>query len=165
MNARSSMVLVSLAAAFTGMLPNQAFAVDKSRLVSGNAVNFCQSALPVFDSQIRKRPLAVQNEGNAAAFVTCSFASQGGIQAVTSVDVWFASAVSTALSCTGVAGVDGNAEYIVKSVQLPANKVQGHLRWALIDTESLNLFSISCNLAPGVGIQDSYVSFVEDVGQ
>src|SRR5690606_32531403 len=38
----------------------------------GNAsqpVARCQGALPVFETQIRKRPLAIQNEGSASTFV------------------------------------------------------------------------------------------------
>lgn len=42
-----------------------------------NASAHCQAALPVFDGLIRKRPLAVVNEGQAGAFVTCAIPMQG----------------------------------------------------------------------------------------
>ncbi|MEO6138716.1 MAG: hypothetical protein ABIP11_08660, partial [Luteimonas sp.] len=60
----------SLASAFAS---GDASAVTKQRSFVQNATGACQSALPVFDGQIRKRPLAVQNEGTSAAFVSCSF--------------------------------------------------------------------------------------------
>ncbi len=36
----------------------------------------CQPALPLDDAAVRKKPLAVQNEGIATAFITCSFKKQ-----------------------------------------------------------------------------------------
>ncbi|HST45355.1 MAG TPA: hypothetical protein VLK29_09045, partial [Luteimonas sp.] len=37
-----------------------------------NATGLCQAALPAYDGLIRKRPVAIRNEGDAAAFVSCS---------------------------------------------------------------------------------------------
>src|SRR5690554_342572 len=45
--------------------------------VVAQATAICQGALPAFETQIRKRPLALQNEGEANAFVTCSFNNPG----------------------------------------------------------------------------------------
>ncbi len=40
--------------------------------MAANATAFCQTALPVFDGNVRKRPLAVTNEGTSNAFISCS---------------------------------------------------------------------------------------------
>ncbi len=48
-------------------------AVTQNRRFQANATSYCQAALPAFEGAIRKRPLAVQNEGTTNAFVTCSF--------------------------------------------------------------------------------------------
>ncbi len=37
----------------------------------------CQPALPAFDGSIRKRPLAMANDGTTTAFVTCAFKGLG----------------------------------------------------------------------------------------
>lgn len=39
-------------------------------------VNNCQGALPSYEGRIRKRPLALANEGDSAAFVTCALSSE-----------------------------------------------------------------------------------------
>lgn len=39
---------------------------------AANATGFCQGALPVFDTELRKRPLGLNNEGDAGAYVSCS---------------------------------------------------------------------------------------------
>ena len=67
-----SILTLSLAVALTAatLSPNaQAVTVNRDYLSHGTAN--CQSALPVFDGNIRKRPAAVANEGTATAFVTC----------------------------------------------------------------------------------------------
>lgn len=38
-------------------------------------VNNCQGALPSYEGKIRKRPLALANEGDSAAFITCALSS------------------------------------------------------------------------------------------
>jgi len=165
MNARTSLFAAALAAAASLGLPNQADAAVMNRVFVGNATAYCQSALPVFDARIRKRPLAVQNDGSTSAYVTCSFPGQ--FEAITGITINFASDSPASLTCTGVSGTGGApARYSVKSVDL-VNNWQYALTWEPYDfaDTSIIFFSVSCNLPPGVGIQDSYISFTEDVGQ
>jgi hypothetical protein len=159
-----------------GLAAFSAEAVTKSRTFSSNAVALCQSALPVFDGLIRKRPLAVQNEGTSNAFVTCAFTSEddGGVPYVTTdYTIWARSndGVAHDLSCTGVTGhATGSNEYVVKTVNLPADGSQRALVWSGADfadhapTIDYFTFAASCNLSPGVGLNDTYVNFTEDVG-
>jgi hypothetical protein len=78
--------------------------------LQANGSGVCQAALPSYEGQIRKRPLAIQNEGTAAAFITCSPSS---LQYVPMQDfghgVFLAnnSAASVTVNCTAVMGSGG----------------------------------------------------------
>lgn len=159
----ASMLAIALPAGDAG-------AVARARLYYANATSYCQTALPVFDGQVRKRPLAVQNEGTGPAFVTCSFTAQStGLDSV----VLFASNdgdAAAALTCTGVTSVQGSgSQYVSKTVVIQASG-KGGIVWLPNDFGSGSTipgggyFSVSCNLPPGVGINDSYVRFQEEVG-
>lgn len=135
--------------------------------VVAQATAICQGALPAFETQIRKRPLALQNEGEANAFVTCSFNNPGqnsGGTRISGVTIHLQnSQAARTVACTGVntsAGADASAAlYATKSIQvprdaggstalefLPADFPGGGF---LLPGDSINL---SCNLPPGVGI-------------
>jgi len=103
------------------------------RVSSANATSFCQAALPVFDSNIRKRPLAVQNEGAEGAFVTCAFTAQSsGLGPVTVVAANTGSSDAT-LTCTGVTGYNtGSNEYASKTIVVPASGWQA-MQWTGAD--------------------------------
>lgn len=157
------------------LAPDMTAAAD--RQIASQAVNYCQSALPVFDGNIRKRPLAVQNEGTGTAFVTCSYPSgEGrGIGGSVTTQVWqyFINNADGDLTvnCTGVSGVTlENAQFIVKSNVVPAG-ASSVLVWSAEDFAgapavfpSHSVFSISCSLPPGAGLRQSYVNSDENVG-
>lgn len=136
--------------------------------------NYCQSALPVFDGNIRKRPQAVQNEGTGPAFVTCSYPSGEGRVAGpdgTTTMVWQYlinnSDAAVTINCTGVAGYpgDGPEQFIVKSAVVDPGAIgEAHI-WEAADFDGApaafpeqGVFSISCNLPPGAGLAQSYVN-------
>jgi len=163
--------LATVASLTTG----DAQAIFKERTLTGNATNFCQSSMPVFDVQIRKRPLSVQNEGTASAFVTCAFSSQEEIKlAVT----YFHSTAGTPqmLTCTGVAGANKadpeqpDPVYVVKSVLLDGAGTSTQIVWSPADFGAVDalpggaLFGLNCNLAPGMGVDATSIVFREDVG-
>lgn len=115
-----------LAAALTCTSP--AFAADYAEGQSTNLFNAgatCLPALPRYDGNVRKRPLAVVNEGTAASFVTCNFTvneyaadNYGGVERFDITAKNQSSAPQT-VACTAVIGVDdGNARYIAQSVTL-----------------------------------------------
>jgi hypothetical protein len=134
--------------------------------VTAQASAVCQGALPAFETQIRKRPLAVQNEGTAAAFVTCSLNNAGsssGTSRITQATVYLVNnnTGSRTLSCTGVsaaASPDPEPLYAVKSVQVPGGSDGTALSFTADDFpgESFALtgdaFSVSCSITPGTGI-------------
>lgn len=162
-----------VAAAALMSAPAGAQSID--RVFVSNPAGICQGALPVYDSLIRKRPLAVQNVGNADAFVTCSFTSQGGYNGSDTqrVSMWFRATGGAAatISCTAVTGYDtGFNEFVTKTVVAPASGQQVNIAWRGVDFEDApaeiiddGLFSVSCTLPAGTAINDSYINFAEDV--
>lgn len=138
----------------------------------------CQGALPVFDTNIRKRPLAVQNESSTNAFVTCSFefdAANAEGNSAALVDTFFVNRTGTPVdvTCTAVSGFDtGTNEYVAVTATVPVPTPsdpnaddQGNIFWTDADfTNGLGdgLISISCNLPAGIGINDTYVFWFAD---
>lgn len=172
MQAIRSVVPSALAlAAIAALSVADAHAVSRTRFVSANAASFCQTALPVFDGDVRKRPLAVQNEGASNAFLTCSFRGQGedldyvAVFAVNNTDA------AVSLTCTAVTGaVTTPNQYKPKTITIPASGIQD-VNWQGSDfgaprstIPGLGLFNVSCNLPPGVGIARAIIKFTEDVG-
>jgi hypothetical protein len=130
----------------------------------------CQGALPNFEGSIRKRPLAVQNEGTSNAFITCSFEVDAG-NAIGNgpvlLDTYFSNntAAPINLTCTAVSGFQGDTnEFVGQTISLPASG-GGNLFWVDTDFEQglgSGLISISCNIPPGVGINDTYIFWVAE---
>ncbi|MEN1939986.1 hypothetical protein WCE41_01125 [Luteimonas sp. MJ246] len=139
---------------------------EATRVVA-QATAICQGALPAFETRIRKRPLALQNEGGTNAFVTCSFNNPGnnsGGSRVTGFTVYLQNTSSArTVSCTGVnsdAGANGSdALYATKSIRVPRDQDGS----TALDFEPGDFVagafvlpgdavSVSCNLLPGIGI-------------
>ncbi|MBJ7576001.1 hypothetical protein [Luteimonas sp. MC1828] len=148
----------------------EAAAADINRSAITMPAGACQSALPVFDGVIRKRPLGVQNEGTTAAFVTCGATTPG--QARTSrVVLAFNNSNShdVTIACTLVAGyTESTAVYRPQSVTIPANWGDA-MFWVPTQLPSgIPYFAsaaFSCTLPPGTGITRVQTSYTEDVGQ
>src|SRR5690606_36546146 len=130
----------------------------------------CQSALPVFDTNIRKRPLSVQNEGSASSYVTCGFefdAFTAVNNSAVLVDTYFYNNTddTVTVTCSGVTGWNGgDNEYVAFSIDVPSRSTDpedGNLYWLDTDFEGggmeTSLVAISCLLPPGVGINDTYI--------
>lgn len=136
-------------------------AVDVERVPSSTATGLCQPALPVFDGNIRKRPLAVQNEGSGPAFVTCSLPAEGTAFGGTKrIFIFFVNQNSTAIdtSCTLVNSLTNSASYFPKSISVPGNPSGNgfQVEWTAAADNGGNNFSrwvsVSCSLPPGLGI-------------
>jgi hypothetical protein len=144
-------------------LAQQADAVDVLSTNGTGPVGNCQAALPAYEGQTRKRPLAVVNESNSTAFVTCAFTSEEVSLNVVSFGTRLSniSVVPVTVNCTGVVGEElEDAEYIVKSLTL-APQTDGNLTWTSADHGGL-LFAksvaISCALPPFVGLNRNRVT-------
>lgn len=155
LNAKFAGIAVAVVAALGAS--TTAHSVD--RVVQGNGANYCQSALPVFDGNVRKRPVSVQNEGDSNAFVTCAYHSEGPVFGAA---VWVHADTAGDLTCTGVAGYNGIQVTSVKTVAMDGIN-QSVLEWSEADFPGgelgSGLFGVSCGLKPGQGVDDSYVGY------
>ena len=145
-------------------------AADVVRYHGSHGVANCQSALPVFDGLIRKRPKAVANQGTANAFVTCDFENlTGEYDRVTVVGMVFINrgGAASPVNCTLVQGV-GDVDFapaITKTVlAAPGERVQ--IVWEPADNDGDNFSwpALSCNLRPGVEISATVVNVLENIG-
>lgn len=125
-----------------------------------NATGPCNGALPAFEGALRKRPLALRNEGSSSAFVSCSMQSDGGenpgyqTALITFVN---RNASSAAVDCTMVAGIvaelgEGAPTFFPKTLGVPAGTA-GIMTWVAADFELEtfdNWLNFTCSLPPGV---------------
>jgi len=140
-------------------------AANETNELSSNGVSHCQGALPNFEGAFRKRPLAIDNEGSAPAFLTCAFELRSTGALGHAVDVWFGNNTATGktINCTGVQGFNGTSEAVTRSVVVPGNS-QDNVTWTDADFAAGigGLLSISCQLPPGTGINDTYAAWLEN---
>jgi hypothetical protein len=141
-----------------------------SRTTYFNAPAHCQGALPNFEGALRKRPLALQNEGTSSAFVTCAIPTQGRVSGL-EVYVSTHNGTSSPVTCTAVTGWKGGTNhYVPKTVETDASGEWAVFFWAPGDfvpdaTAFPNGYiALSCNLAPGTGLNDFWVYSSETVG-
>lgn len=158
------MKLIAVAAGVTLFaLSLQAGAVDLLSTNGTGPVGNCQAALPTYEGNIRKRPLAITNEGSGAAFVTCALTTEEVSLNVQSFATRISnlSAAPATVSCTAVVGDElEGADYIAKSATLAPNS-SGTLTWNTADNDGL-LFAksvaISCNLPPLTGLNRNRIT-------
>jgi hypothetical protein len=152
-------------------------AAESPRQINSGPVNHCQAALPVFDGKIRKRPLAVVNEGDSNAFVTCSLSTIGPRFFSTSTFFEFYVSYngpqpSADITCTVVGGVEGGTGNAAPEFDTRTGTFE---RGAVPDSftyipEQFNgdrlpdVISFQCNLPPGGAIHDMYLRVNEDIG-
>lgn len=123
------------------------------------AVGVCQSALPVHDANVRKRPLAIANEGATTAFVSCSLQTPIGAGGVSDIALSLKnrSSVSAQVTCTFVEGAHFDEElnfFFPKSVTVSAGSYTW-MNWNYtFDNSGQVLFGarFNCALPPGVEI-------------
>jgi len=128
----------------------------EATLYRQNASGVCKSALPVFDGNIRSRPLALANEGTANAFVSCSMLDNwlDDVQLV-SVNVRNNGASTVSASCTYISGMATDAEFFPKTRTLAAGQSTSFVWSPMIDHNNQPFdaqVNFSCSLPPGVEI-------------
>ncbi len=116
------------------------------------ATGSCQAALPNFEGSIRKRPLALQNEGTGTAFVTCSpqqfldlFDETFGTRLLFSNT----GTAPVSVTCTAVVGSGATATYTPLTVEIAAGGT------GALDFDNSTAFtygSFSCGLPQNAGI-------------
>lgn len=123
----------------------------------------CQAALPAFDGNVRKRPLALMNEGSGSAFVTCGFtgAGEGEAPATLAVRVYLVNTDSAyhTVTCTLVDGgptLSGSL-YVPRALAVPPDGAPHELAWIINDAPAtlgpgFYYPVVSCGLEPRTGI-------------
>ena len=117
--------------------------IDGQVELYANASAVCGPALPVYDTNIRRRPLALQNESTTGVpgFATCGFIvdkraignQYGGTENFSIVSRNVYASGSRSITCTAVIGVDdGNAVYHAKTVTV-APGARATMTWASSD--------------------------------
>ena len=165
-----SIILGSGALAVGLGLSGQASAVTVNRNYFSHGTANCQSALPVFDGNIRKRPLAVANEGTTTAFITCDSESiNSSASGFSKVGVYFINRAGTAgltVNCTLVNGVITAFGSFPKTTAAIAVGAQDNILWTTADNAGANFEApaVSCALPAGVDIGAMQFQYPEDVG-
>ena len=117
----------------------------------------CQGSLPNFEGALRKRPLAVSNEGTGSAFISCSMAADiGSPSGVTGVLALFTNRTGSpvTINCTMVSGVAapfGSPLYFPKSASIPANSYT-IMQWSSSADNGGSAFmlpNLNCSIPPG----------------
>lgn len=129
------------------MAPSDAGAINFRQ----NATGVCQSNLPTSDTQIRKRPTAIRNEGTSSAFVSCSLGAENAVTN-TNVEILFTnvSAAAVDVSCTFVTGrVNTGPQFYPVTVNIAGNS-DDFVSEVFPEADLANLVNASCLLPPGV---------------
>lgn len=132
----------------------------------------CQAALPVFDGNIRKRPLAFANEGATHAYVTCdtdnfSIPVEGSF---TLVGMYFSNdgADAAEIACTLVDILANGTHYFTESTGAIAPGGNSFILWSpssyYDEGQLFRAPAISCNLPPQTRINFVDLAYREDIG-
>jgi hypothetical protein len=132
-----------------------------------NAVESCQGSLPSFEGSLRKRPLAISNEGSSSAFVSCSMAADlASPSGVTAVAALFTNrtAAAVTVNCTLVSGVAapfGAPVYLPKALPVAANSASVVAWTSAADNggDAFVLANLNCTVPVGVEINTVQTDF------
>ena len=162
-----NLLFPALAAVLAAGIPTAgAFVMaERSDVILG--VEACKAALPVYDAQLRFRPLAVQNESDRLAFVSCGFdAATGNVPSIDWIGVIMrndsnASVVANCVFVNARYDADG-PEMFTLPVTLPAGSA-GVIRY--VQRIPAHTYpGISCGLPPGVGVSAVWQRYRESIG-
>ena len=164
---------IALSSLFIGLavaaLPRTALSGTLQKSLMTSPANVCTGALPSYEGAIRKRPLAVANEGTETAFVTCGSAwFKDESNASYSIEMNFRNRNSSQVSftCTGVNGSEtsGVTVYVPKTIVVPGLGTSLDVWFSSDGISTDRPFSVSCALPPNVSIGNMYVSGPIEVG-
>lgn len=135
-----------------------------------NAAAACFPALPVYDGNVRKRPLAVVNEGQIPSYVTCGYIVDEYANKTDDGIEWFSQTIQNqqatgprSVTCVAVVGVDnGSAGYYPQTVSVGVGQ-RKTLTW---DAEAYGKpngwegpVQMSCLLPVGTALNEGRVHF------
>lgn len=170
----TALALGGVAALAAATMSSPVSAATATRNYFSHAVASCQSALPAFDVNLRKRPQGIRNLGPGGSFVTCDSEQLNNLGAsLTQLAVYFnnvSGADGVTVSCTLVDGVYDltfGVGFIPKtSAPMAAGAFGGSISWTTADNGSSNYTApaVSCLLPQGVELSAYQTVLIEDVG-
>lgn len=153
-----ALILGGIGLAAAALAPTNAAAQSVARHQVSHGTAACQAALPVSDAHLRKRPLAIANEGARTAFVTCDTDSidpnGAGFESVTVLVVNRAAEPGLAVSCTLVDGIGTGDLYIPQTSQRMKVGENSIIQWSRMSKGGRTFVApaISCALPAGMDI-------------
>ena len=165
--------MLACAAMATAFVPGAASAGDMAnfRHTQESPVRNCQGALPQFAGTLRARPLALANEGDATAFVTCGWhgVASGSARNFQYVFAAIGNAGTTTaqVNCTFVHGFGGgpNTLYLSYSLTIePGGWDEVQVSSNLMPGNVLRYAQMSCSLPPGTLVGYLVNGYEETVG-
>lgn len=169
-----SIITLGVATAFLGTLAaaSTVNAATVTRSVYTQASGACQGALPNYENNFRKRPLAVANEGATDAFVTCGVRNTENT-AKNAVELYVTNrnAADVDVKCTLVDGAFDStilfATYYPQTVTATAG-VDSGFSWGPASNPAITFQTpfqqISCDVPAQVEVNQVYSSVDENVG-
>ncbi|MBJ6981488.1 hypothetical protein [Luteimonas sp. MC1572] len=168
--------LAALLGLFAAAPSGDVAAAEVFRYDFQGASGICQPALSSHAATLRARPLAFVNEGEATAFVTCTFRGdpRAGARGATKVlaHVGNVGTAVAAVSCTFVEGRQlggqSNAVYRTKSTSVFGGSPGTALTWQPSEIaggpELIYQAAVQCALGPGGALHYISVFYDEDIG-
>jgi hypothetical protein len=165
MNRKTLAMGVAVATAFAAQA---ASAATTTEVFFQNATGVCQPTLPVFEGNIRKRPVIVANEGTSNAFVACSLETDpNGTRPFTDVDVviYNQTAADVDVTCSLVHNFTTGGPVIPQTLTVPASD-RAFFSFSAADAgvTELSFANFNCNLPPGTGIGYMYYFYEVEIG-
>lgn len=161
---KTTMTIAAVAAGALALgMSQQAQALDLLSTTGSGPVGNCQPALPAYEALIRKRPLAIENEGDQHAYVTCAMQNEEVSLNVQNFSTRLSNSsdASVTVTCTAVIGDElASATYLPKSITLAPGTV-GNITWSGADAGGLlnsRSIAMSCHLPPSVGLNRNRVT-------
>jgi hypothetical protein len=170
MKTNGHFVVGALLAGAIGAYAETACAAMTERSYQQNAAAYCQGALPAFAGTLRARPLGLGNEGNAGAFVTCSYTFAGDFFNPTKrLYLFFTNntAANLTINCTGVFGTQRTSPVFIPKSVVVAPGVNAQMQFTAANSGVADLeapANVSCSLPPGVVMLDSEIAFDVEIG-
>lgn len=161
MNRHRTPVAASLALAVLAAVSHApGAAAAEIRAISVSPTAICEAPLPVFNATLRKRPVAIANEGTAGIYVSCTLMTDGIGEYQGWISVSFRSAGPAAnVPCTLVAGGTITQDFIPGSVNVPAGATR-RLEWGEAHKrDPSGSYAFSCLLP--AGIEMSTITFAQ----